>query len=91
MTEEPTPLRAAGLTTDLANRRLAEVGPNALPEVAPVPLWRRLLAQFQNPLIYILLFALAIDLAVWLGEGRHGWPLEAIAIAATAPIWSTSS
>ncbi|MCE9576115.1 MAG: cation-transporting P-type ATPase [Deltaproteobacteria bacterium] len=74
--------RSTGLTSDEAARRLREVGPNALPEVAPLPMWRRVLRQFASPLIYILLAALAIDLASWLRDGAPGAPIEAIAILA---------
>ena len=70
-----------GLSSTDAAIRLREVGPNALPERAPDPLWRRFIRQFQSPLIYILLFALAFDAGLWVYEGRHGWPIEAIAIA----------
>ena len=48
-----------GLTTAEASARLSAIGPNALPERAPDPIWRRFLAQFASPLIYILIFALA--------------------------------
>ena len=34
-----------GLTTEQATRALGEHGPNALPEAAPTPLWRRFLAR----------------------------------------------
>ena len=63
-----------------AAARLAALGPNALPEPAATPLWRRFVRQFASPLIYILLFALAFDLGLWIYEGAHGWPIEAIAI-----------
>jgi Ca2+-transporting ATPase len=69
-----------GLSSEEARQRLERFGPNALPETPPEPLWRRFVRQFQSPLIYILLFALLVDLAVWIGEGRHGLPLEAVAI-----------
>ena len=69
-----------GLTSTQAAEVLERVGPNALPEREPVPLWRRFVGQFASPLIYILLFALAFDLAVWLYEGAHGWPVESLAI-----------
>ena len=69
-----------GLSTAEATDQLARVGPNALPERAPDPLWRRFVRQFQSPLIYILLFALAFDLGLWLYEGAHAWPIEATAI-----------
>ena len=69
-----------GLSSQDAAERLSKFGPNALPEQPPTPLWRRFLAQFQSPLIYILLFALAFDLGVWFHEGAHGWPVESLAI-----------
>jgi Ca2+-transporting ATPase len=37
--------------------------------------------QLRSSIIYILLFALAFDLVVWLWEGAHEWPFESIAIA----------
>ncbi len=70
-----------GLTSAQAAELLQRVGPNALPEREPVPTWRRFVAQFASPLIYILLFALAFDTGVWLYEGAHGWPIESVAIA----------
>jgi Ca2+-transporting ATPase len=70
-----------GLTSTDAAERLAGIGPNALPERPPDPFWRRALAQFKSPLIYILLFALAFDLGLWIYEGAHGWPVEGGAIA----------
>ncbi len=69
-----------GLSTVEATKRRARAGPNALPGRVPDPVWRRFLRQFASPLIFILLFALAFDLGVWLYEGRGGWPAEAIAI-----------
>jgi Ca2+-transporting ATPase len=69
-----------GLTAAEAQARLLQVGPNALPAAAPDPHWRRFLRQFASPLIYILIVALAFDLGLWLWEGAHGWPIEAIAI-----------
>jgi P-type Ca2+ transporter type 2C len=69
-----------GLSTAEATRRFAQAGPNALPERAPVPFWRRFVRQFDSPLIYILLFALVFDLGLWLYEGADAWPIEATAI-----------
>jgi P-type Ca2+ transporter type 2C len=70
----------SGLSTADATRRLAQFGPNALPEHPPEPLWRRFVRQFNSPLIFILLFALAFDFCLWVYEGAHGWPIEASAI-----------
>jgi Ca2+-transporting ATPase len=47
----------------------------------PIGLWRRLITQFRSPLIYILIFALAVDLTIWLMSGHSGWPVESFAIA----------
>ncbi|MCS6868987.1 cation-transporting P-type ATPase [Thermus sp.] len=71
-----------GLTSEEARRRLREYGPNALPEKPPEPFWRKFLRQFQSPLIYLLLFALVVDLGLWLAEGARGLPLESLAILA---------
>jgi Ca2+-transporting ATPase len=78
------PLRVlrGGLTTTEAAARRRQDGPNALPEVPPVPAWRRLARQFASPLIAILVFALAIDLGLWLSHPDEGPPYEAAAIAA---------
>ena len=46
-----------GLSSAEAKARLATYGPNALPEPPRRPAWRRLLAQFDNMLIYFLLAA----------------------------------
>ena len=46
-----------------------------------VSLWQRLISQFKSALIYILLFALALDLVLWLHEGATAVPYDAIAIA----------
>ena len=78
---DATPGAPAGLSSATAAARLAAVGPNALPESAAEPWWRRVLRQFTSPLIYVLLFALAVDGAVWLASGREGTPIETIAIA----------
>jgi P-type Ca2+ transporter type 2C len=70
-----------GLSTAEAAALLGTVGPNALPEPPSDRVWRRFLRQFESPLIYILLFALAFDLGLWVWEGQHAWPVDAIAIA----------
>ncbi len=69
-----------GLSLAEARRRLTEFGENALPETRADPLWYKLLQQFNNPLIFILLFALVIDAGIWLYEGADSVPLEALAI-----------
>ncbi len=76
----------AGLTAQQAAQRLRDSGPNELRSAPHVPAWRRLLRQFQDPLIYLLLAAITIALLAWGmegtdSEGRHGWPVDAIVIA----------
>jgi P-type Ca2+ transporter type 2C len=74
-------LTRRGLSQTEAARRLGKHGPNALPEGKGITLWQSFARQFQSALIYILLFALALDLALWLHEGAKAVPYEAIAIA----------
>lgn len=73
---------ALGLSDAEAARRLAADGPNELRGTPPVPTWRKILAQFQDPLIYLLLAAVAVSLVAWIVEGAHGAPVDAIVIAA---------
>ncbi len=76
-----TPLASlAGLSKTEAAERLRTRGPNAIPERAPEAMWRRFARQFQSPLIYILLFAVLVDFAVWWREGARGAPVEAVVI-----------
>ena len=71
-----------GLSTQAAARRLAQNGPNELRAAPLVPAWRRALAQFQDPPVYLLLAAVAIALVAWRIEGRSRWPMGAIVITA---------
>jgi calcium-translocating P-type ATPase len=52
-----------GLPADEAERRRARYGPNTIREAEQESLWRVLLHQFVDPLIYILLAAAAVSLA----------------------------
>jgi magnesium-transporting ATPase (P-type) len=72
---------ATGLTSAEASRRLALDGPNALRATPPTRWWRRLVAQLHDPLVYLLLLAMAVSLAAWAYEGAAGWPVDAIVIA----------
>ncbi len=75
-----------GLSAPEAARRLAQDGLNALRSAPRTPTWRRVLAQFQSPLIYLLLAAVVVALVAWWVEGPdaqgRGWPVDAIVIAA---------
>ena len=61
--------------------RLAKDGPNEIRSAPPSPGWRRFLSQFQDPLVYLLLVAIAIALLAWGIEGWKGWPVDAVVIA----------
>jgi len=71
-----------GLSAIEARARLAQAGRNELIAAPPVPLWRKLLAQFESPLVLLLIAAGGISLAVWWFEGHHGGPYEALTIFA---------
>ncbi|HEX2418626.1 MAG TPA: cation-transporting P-type ATPase, partial [Micromonosporaceae bacterium] len=69
-----------GLSRQDAARRLAVDGPNEIQAAPPVPTWRKILAQFQDPLIYLLLVAVMVSVAAWLAEGADGVPVDGIVI-----------
>ena len=71
-----------GLTQAEACARLARFGANVLTAEKPVPAWRKLLAQFQDVLVVLLLIATAISAVLWFVERDAAWPYEAIAIFA---------
>lgn len=73
---------AKGLSSDEAERRIARYGANQLQAVKAPPLWRRVLAQFQDPLVYLLLGAVIVSCAAWVIEGEEGWPVDAVVIGA---------
>ncbi|MNZ33346.1 Calcium-transporting ATPase [compost metagenome] len=69
-----------GLSSAEAQARLLRDGPNQLHVQPPYPAWRHFLAQFQDPLVYLLLAAVVITLATWGLEGWEGWPIDALVI-----------
>ncbi|RLS71682.1 MAG: hypothetical protein DWI00_13035, partial [Planctomycetota bacterium] len=74
LTVEPT----LGLSTDDVLRRRNEAGANVLSEGAPVPLWKKLLAQFTDLVIWILIFAALI--AGLMGEWVDTFAILAIVL-----------
>ena len=78
---ETTAGEPRGLSAAKAAELLEQHGPNALPEAPTVRWWVRVGDQLRSSIIYILLFALAFDLIVWVSEGAREWPFESIAIA----------
>jgi Ca2+-transporting ATPase len=75
---------ARGLSLAEAKRRLDEYGPNRLQSAPETPWWERLLEQFQNFLVIILLVATVISVAEWLLQDprESALPYEAIVILA---------
>jgi P-type Ca2+ transporter type 2C len=71
-----------GLSEAEARARLESYGRNELTAEKPVPAWRKLLAQFQDVLVILLLVATLISAALWLHERESALPYEAIAILA---------
>lgn len=71
-----------GLDGHEASIRLERDGPNELTAARPVPGWRKVLAQFTDTLVILLLLAAAISSGLWLIERDSPLPYEAIAILA---------
>src|SRR5687768_3480349 len=71
-----------GLSLAEARSRLERHGRNELAAQAPVPLWRKLLAQFTDVLVILLIIAGTISAAIWWFERESSLPYEALAIFA---------
>ena len=73
-----------GLNQTEALRRLEHYGPNRLKSAPGTPWWRRLLEQFENFLVIILLIATVISGVEWLLQDprESALPYEAIVILA---------
>ena len=71
-----------GLSREEAKTRLRRHGRNELTAEQPVPAWRKMLAQFKDVLVILLLVAALISAALWLYERNSALPYEAIAILA---------
>src|SRR5690606_2181361 len=56
---------ARGLSRDEARRRIELYGPNELRSAPETPWWKRLLEQFENVLVLILLGAIVISTIEW--------------------------
>ena len=54
----------SGLSSSEAAERLTRYGTNSLPQKPPPPFWKTFLSQFRSPLMYILVFAAVIALAI---------------------------
>jgi Ca2+-transporting ATPase len=67
-----------GLTSEEANRRLAEYGPNQLREAPPITFWQMLWEQFNNFVVILLIVACLISAA--LGEYVEAAAILAIVV-----------
>lgn len=56
--------RPQGLTSEEAEERLEQHGPNAIARKPPYPVWRIVLDQITNPLIYVLLVAAVVTAVI---------------------------
>jgi len=72
----------SGLSAGEARARLDKYGRNELTAEKPIPQWKKLLAQFKDVLVILLLFAAVISAALWLYERESALPYEAMAIVA---------
>jgi Ca2+-transporting ATPase len=70
----------AGLTAQEAQLRLERFGPNELVSEAGAPAWRRILAQFKDALVLLLIAAAVISCAVWAVERDTNLPYEGLVI-----------
>jgi P-type Ca2+ transporter type 2C len=70
-----------GLSTAEAASRLERFGRNELEAAEQVPAWRKLLSQFADPLIYLLIAAVVVSLVAWIAEGAEGVPWDPVVIA----------
>lgn len=71
-----------GLSASEAMGRLERHGSNELTAQRAVPAWRKVLAQFHDPLVILLLVATTISTTLWWLERDAALPYEAIAILA---------
>lgn len=69
-----------GLSAAEAAARLERHGPNELRGAAKDPAWKRLLRQFADPLVYLLLAAIVISVVAWVADGATGLPIDALVI-----------
>jgi len=69
-----------GLSSSEAAQRLERDGPNELVESPPPSLTRRFIAQFDDPLVLLLLGAIVVSALAWWVDGADSTPVEVIVI-----------
>lgn len=71
----------SGLSESEVRRRFERFGVNEIATTAEVPAWKRLLVQFRDPLVLLLLVAIVVSLIAWAIDGASDTPIDAIVIA----------
>ncbi|MBR4501032.1 MAG: calcium-translocating P-type ATPase, PMCA-type [Clostridia bacterium] len=61
-----------GLTAKQVEESRKQYGANVLTQIPPDPLWKKILEGFKDPMIMILLVALAIQVILWI-MGKAEW------------------
>ena len=59
-------MKLTGLTKKQVDESRNKYGSNALTQIPPDPLWKKILEGFKDPMIMILLVALAVQVILWL-------------------------
>ena len=65
-------MKLTGLTKKQVEESRNKYGSNALTQIPPDPLWKKILEGFKDPMIMILLVALAVQVVLWL-MGKAEW------------------
>ncbi len=65
-------MNKTGLTRQQVEESRRQHGSNKLTELPPDPLWKKILEGFKDPMIMILLVALAIQVVLWI-MGKAEW------------------
>ena len=65
-------MKLTGLTKAQVEESRKQYGSNTLTQIPPDPLWKKILEGFKDPMIMILLVALAIQVVLWI-LGKAEW------------------
>ena len=71
----------AGLSEASVRQRAGRFGANEITASAETPVWKRVIGQFRDPLVLLLLVAIVISVIAWLIDGADELPIDAIVIA----------
>ncbi len=65
-------MQLKGLSKEQVEKSRAQYGSNQLTQIPPDPLWKKILEGFKDPMIMILLVALAVQVVLW-ALGKAEW------------------